>query len=90
MKKVSKFTSFVIIPVGIVLFIQVYIIRNTVLPDSVVSTAAALIGIQGVDVKIISGDNSLTVSSIAKKAGLENYESYIDLSTIGIDAEIVN
>ena len=45
---------------------------------------------QGIDVKIISGDNSLTVSNIAKKAGLEDYNSYIDLSTIGTDAEIVD
>ena len=45
---------------------------------------------QGVDVKIISGDNALTVSNIAKRAGLEEYDSYIDLSTISTDAEIVN
>lgn len=45
---------------------------------------------QGIDVKIISGDNSLTVSNIAKRAGLKDYESYIDLSTISTDAEIVN
>ena len=45
---------------------------------------------QGIDVKIISGDNSLTVSNIAKKAGLEDYESYIDLSTIKTDAELVD
>ena len=43
---------------------------------------------QGVDVKIISGDNPLTVSNIAKTAGLENYESYIDLSSIKDNAEI--
>ena len=45
---------------------------------------------QGIDVKVISGDNPLTVSNIAKTAGLEEYESYIDLSTIGSDAEIVD
>lgn len=45
---------------------------------------------QGIDVKIISGDNPLTVSNIAKRAGLKDYESYIDLSTISTDAEIVN
>lgn len=37
---------------------------------------------QQVDIKIISGDSPLTVSSIAKKAGLEDYNSYIDLSLI--------
>lgn len=45
---------------------------------------------QGIDVKIISGDNPLTVSNIAKRAGLKDYESYIDLSKISTDAEIVN
>lgn len=43
---------------------------------------------QQVDIKIISGDNPYTVSSIAKKAGLEDYQSYIDLSTITSDEEI--
>ena len=33
---------------------------------------------QGVTVKIISGDNPITVSNIAKRAGVENYDDYID------------
>ena len=33
---------------------------------------------QGVDIKIISGDNVLTVSNIAKRVGLKNYEKCID------------
>ncbi len=37
---------------------------------------------QGVDVKIISGDNPLTVSKIAKKVGVRNYENYIDMSQV--------
>lgn len=45
---------------------------------------------QSVDIKIISGDNPATVSTIAKRAGLENYDSYIDLSTLKSDAEIVD
>ncbi|MFV0255562.1 MAG: HAD-IC family P-type ATPase [Erysipelotrichaceae bacterium] len=36
---------------------------------------------QSVAVKIISGDNPKTVSLIAKKAGLTNYQSYIDVSS---------
>ncbi len=43
---------------------------------------------QQVDIKIISGDSPLTVSSIAKKAGLEDYNSYIDLSLITNDEDI--
>jgi len=33
---------------------------------------------QGVDIKIISGDNVITVSNIAKRVGLENYDKCID------------
>ena len=33
---------------------------------------------QGVDIKVISGDNALTVSHIAKKAGLENLTRVTD------------
>lgn len=43
---------------------------------------------QGVDIRIISGDNPLTVSAIAKKAGLEKVD-YIDLSTITTDEELI-
>ena len=35
-----------------------------------------------VEVKIISGDNPITVSHIAKKVGLENYDKYISLENI--------
>lgn len=37
---------------------------------------------QQVDLKIISGDNPVTVSNIAAKAGFENFESYVDCSQI--------
>ena len=37
---------------------------------------------QGVDIKIISGDNPVTVSQIAKRVGLDNYDKYIDLSSV--------
>lgn len=37
---------------------------------------------QGVDIKIISGDNPITVSKIAKRAGVENSEKYIDMQEI--------
>ena len=69
------------------------VIASVILEDPLRRNAKEMLGYfkeQGVDVKIISGDNPLTVSTIAKKAGLEDYESYIDLSTISTDAEIVN
>lgn len=43
---------------------------------------------QGVDIKIISGDNPITVSQIAKRVGLESYENYIDMSTLKSDEQI--
>ncbi len=33
----------------------------------------------GVDIKIISGDNPITVSEVAKRVGVENYDKYISL-----------
>lgn len=37
---------------------------------------------QGVEIKIISGDNPITVSNIAKRAGVKGYEKYIDMTTV--------
>ncbi len=37
---------------------------------------------QGVNIKIISGDNPITVSAIAKRAGVNNAEKYIDARKI--------
>lgn len=45
---------------------------------------------QGVDIKIISGDNPITVSKIARQVGVENYKNYIDMSTLKTDEEIKN
>lgn len=69
------------------------VVASIILEDPLRKNAKEMLGYfkdQGVDVKIISGDNAFTVSNIAKKAGLENYDSYIDLSTISTDAEIVD
>lgn len=43
---------------------------------------------EGIDLKVISGDNPVTVSNIAHRAGLPGYESYIDLSTKTTEAEV--
>ena len=37
---------------------------------------------QGVTIKIISGDNPVTVKSVASRAGLEDADNYIDASTL--------
>ena len=44
---------------------------------------------EGVAIKVISGDNPATVAAIAKKAGLEGAENYIDMSTIQTKEELV-
>ena len=43
---------------------------------------------QDVDIKIISGDNPITVSKIAKQVGVQNAENYIDMSTLKTQEEI--
>lgn len=43
---------------------------------------------EGVDLKVISGDNPVTVSNIARRAGLEDYANYIDLSKGFNDDEV--
>lgn len=43
---------------------------------------------QGVDLKVISGDDPVTVTSIAKRAGLKNAEQYVDATTITTQEEM--
>ena len=43
---------------------------------------------EGVDIKIISGDNPVTVSAIAKSAGLKGYDSVVDMSPCETDEQI--
>lgn len=43
---------------------------------------------QGVEIKVISGDNPVTVSEVAKLAGIRNANNYIDATTLTNDASI--
>lgn len=43
---------------------------------------------QGVDLKVISGDDPVTVASIAKRAELKNAEQYVDATTITTQEEM--
>lgn len=43
---------------------------------------------QGVEIKVISGDNPLTVSEVSKKAGIAGAENYVDASTLTTDESI--
>lgn len=42
---------------------------------------------QGVAIKLISGDNPVTVSKIAKQVGMEQYKNYIDCSKLKTEEE---
>ena len=45
---------------------------------------------QGVEVKVISGDNPLTVSKIAAQVGIRHAERYVDATTLETDEDIEN
>lgn len=72
MQKVTKFTGFLIVPLGIILFCQAYFLRAggvpAGLPDSIVSTSAALLGMlpKGF-VLLISINLAVGIQKLAKK-----------------------
>lgn len=43
---------------------------------------------QGVDIKVISGDNPVTVSKVATQAGIANADNYIDASQLKTEEDI--
>ena len=43
---------------------------------------------QGVDLKVISGDNAITVSKIAQKAGLKNADQWVDATTLKSENDV--
>ena len=43
---------------------------------------------QGVAIKVISGDNPATVSEVAKRAGIDGAEAYVDASTLATEKDI--
>ena len=67
-------------PLG--LFLITDVIREEA-PDTL-----AFFDSQGVDLKVISGDDPVTVSAITKKAGLKNANHYIDATTIKTSEEM--
>ncbi len=67
-------------PLG--LFLITDVIREEA-PDTL-----AFFDSQGVDLKVISGDDPVTVSAIAKKAGMKNANHYIDATTIKTSEEM--
>lgn len=43
---------------------------------------------QGVAVKVISGDNPVAVSEVARQAGIEGAERYVDAATLDTDEKV--
>ncbi|MCL2343626.1 MAG: HAD-IC family P-type ATPase [Firmicutes bacterium] len=48
----------------------------------------AFFAAQGVQVKVISGDNALTVSEVARRAGIENAERFVDARSLTTDVQL--
>ncbi len=66
--------------------IALILIEDNVRPDAI--KTIAYFKEAGVEVKVISGDNPITVSRVAERAGIENAENYISLDGLS-DAEVV-
>ncbi len=63
-------------------------ITDKIRPDA--AETLAFFKEQGVEIKIISGDNPKTVSAVAHKAGVDNADMFIDVSQVENVAEIVD
>lgn len=61
-------------------------ISNEVRPDA--RKTFSYFATQGVEVKVISGDNPLTVSKVAEDAGIPNANRYVDASTLVTEEQV--
>lgn len=59
------------------------LIEDTIRPDAI--ETLEYFKSSGVNIKVISGDNPLTVSMVAKRAGIENSDKYISLDRVSDD-----
>lgn len=62
------------------------LLSNKIRPEA--PETFAYFAAQGVAVKVISGDNALTVSEVAKRAGIQNAEKSVDARTLTSDEMI--
>ena len=62
------------------------LIANPVRPDA--KKTFSYFEEQGVAIKVISGDNPITVSRVAQEAGIANAERYVDAAALHTDADI--
>ena len=77
LKSQDDVTNLKVSPLALIL------IEDTIRPDAL--ETIEYFKSSGVDVKVISGDNPLTVSMVAKRAGIENSEKYISLDRVSDD-----
>lgn len=66
--------------------VSLILIEDNVRPDAI--QTISYFKEAGVEVKVISGDNPITVSKVAERAGIENAENYISLDGL-TDTEVV-
>lgn len=67
-------------------FLGMILLTDTIRPQA--KETLAYFKEQGVTIKLISGDNPVTVSKIAKHAGLSEYKNYVDCSKIETEEEL--
>ena len=65
------------LPTGDTLVLSVILIEDTIRPDAI--STIKYFNESGVQVRVISGDNPITVSKISQRAGVPNAENYISL-----------
>ena len=66
--------------------IAIIIIEDTIRPDAILTIE--YFKTHGVDVKVISGDNPMTVAHISKRAGVEDADKYISLEGLS-DKDVI-
>ena len=74
------------IPDGDVQLLSMILIEDTIRPDAV--NTIRYFNESGVEIKIISGDNPITVSKIGQRAGVINADKYVSLDGLS-DAEVI-
>ena len=72
---------------GVINPVALILIEDTIRPDAV--ETIEYFKKSGVEVKVISGDNPLTVSKISERAGIENASEYISLDGL-TDKEVIS
>jgi len=73
------------LPKGDITIVSMILIEDNIRPDAI--NTIKYFRESGVQVKVISGDNPITVSKISQRAGVENAEYYISLEGLS-DSEV--